>query len=80
MIGPGMTSRAKQIVALIAILGVLMLPKRVDCGYPGGECLRPGMSRKMCRDYEIEPLVFYLAEWVVGGNVGFAYSKGESCH
>ena len=80
MIGPGMTSRAKQVVALIAVLLALLLPKRVECGFPGGECLRAAPRRQLCRDYEMEPLAFYLAEWALGRNVGFAYSTGETCH
>ena len=79
MIGPGMTSRAKQVVGLIAVLLALLLPKRVPCGYPGGECARPGMYRRMCQVYEVEPIGFYLVEWVVSRDVGFAYSTGESC-
>jgi hypothetical protein len=78
MIGPGMTSRAKQIVALIAICMALLLPKRVECGFPGNECLRPG-KRMLCRDYEVEPIAFYVIEWVIGRDVGFAYSTGETC-
>jgi hypothetical protein len=79
MIGPGMTSRAKQVVALIAILLGLMLPKRVECGFPGGDCARAGAGHRLCRAYEVEPLGFYLVEWVVGRDVGFAYSTGETC-
>ncbi len=80
MIGPGMTSRAKQVVTLIAILLALFLPKRVECGFPAGECTRAAERRRLCRDYEVEPIGFYLAEWVLGRNVGFAYSTGETCH
>jgi hypothetical protein len=79
MIGPGMTSRAKQVVALIAVLLALLLPKQVECGFPGGECARAGPARRLCRDHEVEPIVFYLVEWVVGRDVGFAYSTGETC-
>ena len=79
MIGPGMTSRAKQVVTLIAILLALFLPKRVECGFPAGECLRAAERRRLCRAYEVEPIGFYLAEWVLGRNVGFAYSTGETC-
>jgi len=79
MIGPGMSSRAKQITAMIAIGLALFLPKHVECGYPGGECLRQGRSGRMCTSYELEPVGFYMIEWFVGRNVGFAYSKGEVC-
>jgi hypothetical protein len=79
MIGPGMTSRAKQITALLAILLVLFLPKQVDCGYPGGECARPASGRRMCRAYDVEPIGLFLLEWVAGRDLGFAYSRGETC-
>jgi hypothetical protein len=80
MIGPGMTSRAKQVVALIAVLLALLLPKRVECGFPGGECSpRARPYRQLCHPHEIEPIGLYLVEWVVGRNVGFAYSTGETC-
>ena len=79
MIGPGMSSRAKQITGLIAICLALLLPKHVECGFPGGECLHQGRSGRMCTSYELEPVAFYLIEWFAGRNVGFAYSKGEVC-
>lgn len=74
-----MTSRAKQITALIAVGIALLLPRQVDCGYPGGECAVPGMSRRMCTAYEVEPMGIFLVEWVVGRNIGFAYSRGQNC-
>ena len=80
MIGPGMTSRAKQVVGLIAIALALLLPKQVECGYPGGECTFPASGRRLCQTYELEPIGFYLVEWVLGRNVGFAYSRGDTCH
>jgi hypothetical protein len=79
MIGPGMSSRAKQVTALIAILLAGLLPKQVECGYPGAECARAGTQHRLCRDYELEPIAFYLVEWVMGRNVGFAYARGEIC-
>ncbi|HWO21798.1 MAG TPA: hypothetical protein VNO30_23675 [Kofleriaceae bacterium] len=74
-----MTSRAKQLTAMIAIGLGLLFPQQVECGYPGGECAAPGMKRQMCSAYEVEPLGFYLVEWLVGRNVGFAYSRGQTC-
>jgi len=74
-----MTARAKQITALIAICLAGLLPKQVECGFPGGECTRAGSHHRLCRDYEVEPIAFYLVEWVVGRNVGFAYSRGDTC-
>jgi hypothetical protein len=80
MIAPGMSSRAKQVVAAIAVLLALLLPKRVPCGYPGGECTRAAKRRQLCQVYEVEPIGFYLVERVLGRDVGFAYSTGETCH
>jgi len=79
MIGPGMTSRAKQITALIAILAALLLPRRVECGFPGGECLRLNKAGRVCTFSELEPVGFYLIEGLIGQNVGFAYSRSETC-
>jgi len=80
MIGPGMTSRAKQITGLIAIVIAMALPIHVECGYPGAKChSRDGEFRQVCKDYELEPLGFYLIELVATRNVGFAYSRGEDC-
>jgi hypothetical protein len=79
VIGPGMTSRAKQITALLAVSLGLLFPRQVECGHPGGECAVPGMNRTMCSTHEVEPLGFYLVEWLVGRNVGFAYSRGQTC-
>lgn len=79
MIGPGMSSRAKQVTALIALALALFLPKRVECSFPGDECPYQGRSGRLCTRYEIEPVAFYMIEWLAGRNVGFAYSKGEVC-
>lgn len=79
MIGPGMSSRAKQVTALIALFCALFLPKHVDCSFPGDECLHQGRSGRLCTSYELEPVGFYLIEWLAGRDIGFAYSKGEVC-
>jgi hypothetical protein len=76
---PSMTSRGRRIAAVIAILGVLALPKHVDCGYPGGECKRTNALRRTCTAYELEPFGFFLIESLVGSDIGFAYSSGEKC-
>lgn len=74
-----MTSRGKQIAALVAILVVLLLPKRVPCGYPGGECTRPGPLSLQCTKSELEPLLFYGIELVMKRDIGFAYSTRDDC-
>jgi hypothetical protein len=75
----GMTSGGKRIAFFLGIAIALALPKRVDCGYPGADCKQIG-GGKTCATYEVEPLGFYLIEYVVGRNVGFAYSSGDDCH
>lgn len=77
---PGMTSRGKRIAFLFAVIIAFLLPKHVECGYPGGECGRIGMFHQVCKTYELEPLGLYLIERLANRNVGFAYSQGEDCH
>lgn len=80
MIGPGMSSRAKQITGLIAVVIALALPMHVECGWPGAKCANHEREfRRLCKDYELEPLGFYLLELVAHDDVGFAYSRGEDC-
>ena len=77
---PSMSSRGKQIAALIAILIVFFLPKRARCGYPGAEdCTRKGALSTTCTMSELEPLGLYVIELVVRRDVGFAYSTDDHC-
>jgi hypothetical protein len=57
------------------------LPKRVECGYPGGRgtCTHQGAFRTVCTPYELEPFGLYLLELVAKRDVGFAYSTDEDC-
>jgi hypothetical protein len=73
-----MTSRGKQVAALIALLLAGLLPRHVECGFPGATCTRYE-ARGACRDYEVEPIAFYLLERLLERDVGFAYSTGETC-
>jgi hypothetical protein len=73
-----MTSNGRRLAGLIGIVIALALPKRVECGYPGGTCERV-IDHRTCRAYELEPLGFYAIEYVLGRNVGFAYSSGDDC-
>jgi hypothetical protein len=78
---PSMTTRGKRIAAIIAIVIVLALPKRVDCTHPGAlACTHPGQWGRTCTDYEIEPFGFYLIELLVQRDVGFAYTSDQECH
>ena len=78
MRGRNMTTGAMQRAWVLGLLIVFFLPKRVECGYPGGVCaLHQG--RDVCTSYEVEPLGFYGIEMVLGRDVGFAYSRGDDC-
>lgn len=74
-----MTMRGRQLAFAIAAVIALALPRRVECGYPGGTCGRAGKWRTTCTRYEVEPLAFYLVELVAQRDVGFAYTSGEDC-
>jgi len=75
-----MTSSGRRWAFLIGLAVAGALPKRVECGYPGGECQRAsGYHHEVCTAYEVEPLAFYAIEYVVGRDVGFAYSSGDDC-
>jgi hypothetical protein len=81
MIARGMSTRGKQIAALVALGAALWLPKRVECGYPGaaGQCARSGPFHLVCRRVELEPVGLYLIELIAERDVGFAYSVTEEC-
>jgi hypothetical protein len=72
-----MTSSGRRWAFLIGCVIAFALPKRVDCGYPGGQCDRI-VGGKSC-SYEVEPLGFFAIEYLVGRDVGFAYSSGDDC-
>ncbi len=68
-----MTSSGRRIAFLVGIAIAFMLPKKVPCGRANTLCA------VRCTPYEVEPVGFYLLEYVVNGNVGFAYSSGTDC-
>lgn len=74
-----MSTRGTYVALAIALVIVLLLPRRVDCGRPGASCHRAGKWRTTCTAYEIEPLAFYALELVLDRNVGFAYARDEEC-
>ena len=73
-----MTSSGRRLAFLFAVLLAFALPKRVECGFPGGDCAE-FVGREQCTGYEIEPWVFYGLEHVFSRNIGFAYSSGKDC-
>jgi hypothetical protein len=76
---PSMTSRGKRIASVIALIVLFFLPKHVECGYPDAECGHDAILRQWCKEYEVEPLGFWVIEKVAHRDVGFAYSHGETC-
>lgn len=74
-----MSTRGKQFGVVFALVLVFMLPKRVECGYPGAKCRRPASYGRTCVDKELEPFGFYLLELLFEDDVGFAYSVTEDC-
>lgn len=74
-----MTTRGTRVAFGFAVLIALALPKRVECGYPGGACGHAGKYRTTCTSFEIEPLGFYLIELVAHRDVGFAYQTEDEC-
>jgi hypothetical protein len=73
-----MTSNGRMIAFFVAVLIAFALPKRVECGFPGGSCERI-VDHRACRSYEVEPFVFFLLESVFNRNIGFAYSTADDC-
>lgn len=74
-----MTTGGTRVAMLLGIAFALLLPKRVECGYPGATCGRLGAFHELCRGYQVEPWGFYLLESALGRDVGFAYETGEDC-
>ena len=70
--GHGMTTRGTRLAVAFAFAIAFCLPKRVNCGWPGGECTKLGS----CSEYEVEPLGLYAIEALVHRDVGFAYTHG----
>lgn len=73
-----MTSNGRLVAFLIGIVIAFMLPKRVECGFPGAHCGRIA-GKDRCTRFDVEPWGFYLIETLAKTNVGFAYSSQEEC-
>lgn len=74
-----MTSRGSYFAAWIAVAIAFLLPKQVDCSYPGQACGTAGPHHTICHYRDIEPLGFYVLELALDRNVGFAYSRELDC-
>lgn len=76
---PSMSTRGTRLTFVFAVIVAFLLPKRVECGYPGATCGHAGKWRTTCTDVEIEPIGFYVIELIAKRDVGFAYSAEEDC-
>jgi hypothetical protein len=74
-----MSTRGTRIAFVCAVILVFLLPKRVECGYPGATCGHAGRWRTTCTSFEVEPFGFYVIELIAERDVGFAYSTGDDC-
>lgn len=74
-----MTSSGRRIAFFIGVAIAFMLPKRVDCEFPGATSCGRVVDHRWCTPYELEPFGFYLIEHLASRNVGFAYSRGDGC-
>lgn len=75
-----MTYSGRRWAFLLGILFAFAMPKKVECGFPGGVCEHAGPRRhERCTPYEIEPFGFFLLESAFSRDVGFAYSSDEDC-
>lgn len=74
-----MTTRGKQLAALFGLALAFLMPKKVECGFPGASCRHPASYGRSCVTNEVEPLGFYAIEWLTGRNIGFAYTSEEEC-
>ncbi len=65
-------------VAVVALLAVLALPVKQQCGAPGYSCASTvDTDGNVHSYYEIEPVGVYLAEIVTGANIALFYKSGE---
>ena len=72
-----MTSSGRRWAFLVGALIAFALPVHVDCGFPGARCRAVDFAGQSCTPYELEPAGFYAIEWLVGRDVGFAYSSDD---
>lgn len=75
---PSMTTRGTRIAFAVAVLLVLLLPKRSKCHYPDEDCSQV-INRQICTTEEMEPFGVYLIERVLHRDVGIAYSERRAC-
>lgn len=73
-----MTTRGKRIAALVAIVAVMALPKKVPCEVPGRDCTVHDHGRT-CQVTDLEPLGAYLVEYLAGRDTPFAYRTWLDC-
>ncbi len=76
---PMPSTRGMRWAYLLGLLIAFLMPRKVECDFPGGKCEKRTTLGLVCQRYEVEPLGFYAMEKVAGHDVGFAYSHDETC-
>jgi len=68
-------------IILIAVLLILAIPVRVECGVTGYACATaPDSSGTYYTYYEIKPLGITAIETVIHQDLGLYYSSGNQAH
>jgi hypothetical protein len=75
-----MTANGRRIAFFIGLAIAFMLPRRVECGYPGAPYCGELIDGRRCNKVEVEPWGFYLIEHLASRNIGFAYSTDIDCN
>lgn len=76
-----LSTRGMRWTLLGGVFLALLLPMRVECGYPGATaCGHKEALGLYCSPYQLEPWGIYAMErYVLHRDFGFAYQRGEEC-
>jgi len=74
-----MTSRAKRTAALVAVLVVLLLPKKVPCAAPRPHCDPVFVDGTACTPTDLEPFGVFWIESLTGADLPIAYLTWMDC-
>ena len=73
-----MTTRGIRIAIAVAVLIVMLLPKRSPCRYPGEDC-SVVVKGRVCTTTEVEPFGAFLLERLLHRDLGLTYSESGDC-
>ncbi len=74
-----MTTYAKRTAALVAILAVCALPKKVPCERPRPQCDLVEVDGRGCTPTDLEPYGIYLLELALRDDLPVAYRTWLDC-